>query len=127
MDASSTVNARARSQGWHSSSSKQLVLFCRRSTGPDRTTDARGFLSRRLSPGISPVQAFANEGLDDRLAADIQASGFLIEVLQHLRGEIDAHPPDGIHHLSAGEKSGDILTLIRHARDGFGTDGISFS
>jgi hypothetical protein len=29
-------------------------------------------------------------------AADIQASGFLIEFLQHLRGKIEVHPLDGI-------------------------------
>ena len=45
----------------------------------------------------------------------------LIEFSQHLRGEIDVHPLEGIHHLSARD-----FTLIRHACGGFGTDGLLF-
>jgi hypothetical protein len=126
MDASSSVNARARSQGWHS-----IQLETTRSILPpldgagSNHGRARISLQETLAGDIA-CPSPRERGLDDRPAADIQARGFRIDFSQHLRVEIDLHPRDGIHHLSAGEKSGDILTLIRHGCDGFGTAGLIF-
>jgi hypothetical protein len=87
--------------------------------------DARGFLSRRLPPGLSPVQAFANEGLEDRRAADIQGASSssscnisaVKSTFTRWMGFI-IRPPV--------KNRVTLLALVRHACKGFGADGFLF-
>jgi hypothetical protein len=45
----------------------------------------------------------------------------LVELVQHLRGQIHVHPLDGMNHLATvGEKAGDVLALVGQPRNGLG-------
>jgi hypothetical protein len=74
----------------------------------------------------APIKAFSNQGFDHGLATDIQAGRLLIKFFEHFRGEIYIHPLNGIHHLSASEKPGDVLTAIRHLGNPLGADWLLF-
>lgn len=77
--------------------------------------------SRRL-PGrfreITSVQSFAHEGLDDRLAAYVQAMGGLVQLVQHFSAEVHVDPLNRRHHpTGVGEELGDVFTSVHSTRD----------
>jgi len=62
---------------------------------------------------MPPVESFANERLDDRLPADVQPSSCLVELVEHLSGEVHVHPLNRRHHpAGVGEEPRNVFTTV---------------
>src|SRR5271157_52134 len=73
----------------------------------------------------STIEAFADERFDHSLAADIQAGRLLIQFFKHFPGEINIYALNRIDHVAfVREEPADIFSLVRHAGNGLGTDGL---
>src|SRR6476619_1745065 len=69
---------------------------------------------------ISLIERLPDQGLDERLPADIQVFGRRIQLLQHGRRKVYVYSLNRPHHASGvGEKSGNVLAALRHARNLF--------
>jgi hypothetical protein len=64
------------------------------------------------------IQRMAQQGLDDRLTADIQVPRRLIEFLEHGQGKVHIDALNGRHHLAfPGEKTRDVLAAVGEFSD----------
>ncbi len=72
----------------------------------------------RRTRQVMLVQRLPHEGLDHGLPAHVERRRGLVQFLQHAGREIDVHPPDRLHHLSAvGEEPRHVLAPVGHPRD----------
>ena len=83
---------------------------------------SRALHSSARCPGhVTLVQSLADEGLDDRLPADVEFLGEAFQFFEHGSGEINIHALNWFHHAAGiGEEARHILAVVRHAGDGFG-------
>jgi len=86
------------------------------------TGKSRALHSSARRPGqVALVQSLADQGLDDRLPADVEFLGEAFQFFEHGGGEINIHTLDWLHHAAGiGEEARNILAVVRHAGDGFG-------
>ena len=69
---------------------------------------------------ISLIERLPNQGLYERLPADIQVFGCGIKFLQHGRRKINVYSLNRPHHApGVGEKPGNVLAALRQARNFF--------
>src|SRR5215467_4344114 len=67
------------------------------------------------------VKGLPDQRLDYRLAADVQLLCRVVQLVQHRRSEVYIHPLDWAHHAPrVCEKTRDVLSLFREARNVFG-------
>ena len=96
-----------------------MMANCRRDTEPGKSRALHSWAGR---PGhVTLVQSLADEGLDDRLPADVEFLGEAFQFFEHGSGEINIHALDRFHHAAGiGEEARNILAVVRHAGNGFG-------
>lgn len=96
-----------------------MMAHWKRDTGPGKS---RALHSSARRPGhVALVQPLADQGLDDRLPADVEFLSEAFEFFEHAGSEINVYTLDGFHHAAGiGEEARNVFAIVRHAGDGFG-------